>query len=193
MLDALDITEAEAAGLSELAALDLSMARLFAARAEAAEDPQVQNELARSYQRMARSYRQTLALKIKLKRDLEQAARDQVRSPEASDAARVEARKQQVRQAIERVAWDEYEPYDKLDAFVELERYMNEEAREPGFVAHPLPLVVARLCLALNVDPPPLDPEPPPACQDRPNFASGPETPPASPPPADEADGPDSG
>ena len=162
MLDALDITEAEAAGLSELAALDLSMARLFAARAEAAEDPQVQNELARSYQRMARSYRQTLALKIKLKRDLEQAARDQVRSPEASDAARVEARKQQVRQAIERVAWDEYEPYDKLDAFVELERYMNEEAREPGFVAHPLPLVVARLCLALNVDPPPLDPEPQP-------------------------------
>ncbi|RAK65535.1 hypothetical protein [Phenylobacterium kunshanense] len=171
MLDALDITEAETAGLSELAALDLSMARLFAARAEAAEDPQVQNEFARSYQRMARSYRQTLALKIKLKRDLAQARRDQARaqesdrdsgpSPDTYDAARVEVRKQQVRQAIERVAWDEYEPYDKIDAFIELERYMDEEAREPGFVAHPLPLVVARLCLALNVDPPPLETEPP--------------------------------
>src|ERR1700749_1706222 len=38
MLEALCITEAEAAGLSELAALDLAMARDFAARAQAAED-----------------------------------------------------------------------------------------------------------------------------------------------------------
>jgi hypothetical protein len=52
MLDALSITEAEAAGLSELAALDLAMARDFAIRAQAAEDPEVANDLARSYQRM---------------------------------------------------------------------------------------------------------------------------------------------
>ena len=45
MLDALTITEAEAAGLSELAALDLAMARDFAARARAAEDPEVANDL----------------------------------------------------------------------------------------------------------------------------------------------------
>jgi hypothetical protein len=57
MLDALTITEAEAAGLCELAALDLAMARDFAARAQAAEDPEIANNVARSYQRMARSHR----------------------------------------------------------------------------------------------------------------------------------------
>jgi hypothetical protein len=56
MLDALTVTEAEAARLSELAALDLSMARDFAARAQAVEDPESANDLACSYQRMARSY-----------------------------------------------------------------------------------------------------------------------------------------
>src|SRR5258708_10809812 len=76
MLDALTITEAEAAGLSELAALDLAMARDFAARARAAEDPATANDLARSYQRMARSYRQTLALKAKLQGDMLRADRE---------------------------------------------------------------------------------------------------------------------
>ena len=66
MWDTLSITEDEAAGLSELAALDLAMARDFAARAQAAEDAESANDLARSYQRMARSYRQSLALKVRV-------------------------------------------------------------------------------------------------------------------------------
>ena len=66
MLDALTITEAEAAGLSRLAALDLALAEDFAARARDERDPDVANDLARSYQRMARSYRQSLALKVRL-------------------------------------------------------------------------------------------------------------------------------
>ena len=80
MWDALTITEAEAAGLSELAALDLAMAEDFAARARAAEDPDVANAFVRSAQRMARSYRQTLALKVRLAREIAQAARDAARS-----------------------------------------------------------------------------------------------------------------
>lgn len=157
MLDALDITEAEAAGLSELAALDLAMARSFAARAQAAEDPQVQNELARSYQRMARSYRQTLALKVRLKRDLEQSRRARGDRPAADPRVadpRVAERKAEVRQALERVAWNEYEPAEKLDAFDELEWFMEVEAHEPRFLADPLPVVVARLCRDLDVEPP---------------------------------------
>src|SRR3982750_477928 len=73
MLDALNITEEEALGLAELAQHDLALARDFARRAQAAEDADEANRLARSYQRAARSYRQTLALKARLRRDLAQA------------------------------------------------------------------------------------------------------------------------
>ena len=96
MYDALDITEADALGLGELAELDLAMARSFAARAQAAEDPDVANGLARSYQRAARSYRQTLALKSRLKRELTQA--EQTGDPKHDP--RVKARKAEVRHRL---------------------------------------------------------------------------------------------
>lgn len=123
MFDALDITEDEARGLSELAATDLAMAKRFAARAQAAEDPDEANEFARSYQRMARSYRQTLALKLRLKRECERAAREAAEWEDENGAdwappsgldketeARLHRRKLAVRAAVTRVIWDEAEP-----------------------------------------------------------------------------------
>jgi len=62
MTAAPDISEDER-GLDALAQIDLRLAQVFAARAEAAEDPEVANGLVRSYQRAARSYRQSLALR----------------------------------------------------------------------------------------------------------------------------------
>src|ERR1700761_7151195 len=123
MSDALAITEAEAAGLSELAALDLAMARDFAARAQAAEDPDEPNALARSYQRMARSYRQSLALKAKLRLDTQAADREaprRVASPRQGapppltpeDEARIDRRAEQLCDAVQRVIWAEHEPAD---------------------------------------------------------------------------------
>src|SRR5215207_3703096 len=101
MLDALNITEEEAAGLAELARHDLAMARHFAERAHAAEDPAVANRLARSYQRAARSYRQTLALKARLKRDLQRAAAEAPKPEKPIDSAVV--RGNELRCAVERV------------------------------------------------------------------------------------------
>src|ERR1700761_722434 len=127
MSDALAITEAEAAGLSELAALDLAMARDFAARAQAAEDPDTANALARSYQRMARSYRQSLALKAKLRLDTQAAERETPRrgQPRAghapapgfplADEVRMDARAEELFDAVERVVWAEHEPADPSD------------------------------------------------------------------------------
>jgi hypothetical protein len=125
MLDALDITEAEAAGLSELAALDLAMARRFAARAQAAEDADEANGLARSYQRAARSYRQTLALKMRLQRErvrlLSEAPPPAAPQPEPGDppppmpvrdARRIAARKAELLGPLRRIAWSEYEDHD---------------------------------------------------------------------------------
>src|SRR4051812_12917224 len=64
-------------GLSELADCDLRLAKRFAARIEACTDEQDEKamDLARSYQRMARSYRQTLVVQARLRRELKAEAR----------------------------------------------------------------------------------------------------------------------
>jgi len=110
MLDALDITEAEAQGLAELAQLDLAMARDFARRAQAAADTDEANRLGRSYQRAARSYRQTLALKARLKRDLAAAAQAQAATPRPKPGGAAVARRiGELRTALLRLVWDEPE------------------------------------------------------------------------------------
>jgi len=114
MLDALNITEEEALGLAELAQHDLAMARDFARRAQAAEDADEANRLARSYQRAARSYRQTLALKARLRRDLAQAdaavASAAANTPRAKPGGAAVARRiGELRGALLRLAWDEAE------------------------------------------------------------------------------------
>jgi len=160
MLDALAITEEEAAGLAELAALDLAMAKDFAARARAAEDPATANDLGRSYQRMARSYRQTLALKMRLAREMashdrETIAERRARSgrPSASGLKRAD----ELRDAVERVAWAEHEGPEReatCDFVLEmLEEALAEDALDPAFARRPLDALVADTCHELGLDP----------------------------------------
>jgi hypothetical protein len=161
MLDALTITEAEAAGLSELAALDLAMARDFAARAQAAEDPDTANDLARSYQRMARSYRQSLALKVRLAREIARAEREPP-APIPRDEARIEARIAEIRAPVRRVIWAEHEPADPSELGSEndlsgeffdlLEQRLDLLARDDRFGLEPLDVHVVALCRSLGLD-----------------------------------------
>ncbi|WP_337188300.1 hypothetical protein [Phenylobacterium sp.] len=114
MLEALDITEAEALGLSELAQHDLALARDYARRALAAEDNEEAGRLGRSYQRAARSYRQTLAVKARLKRDLAVAAHARAQAEAAAPKPRpgqaaVARRIGELRTALLRLGWDEAE------------------------------------------------------------------------------------
>jgi hypothetical protein len=69
--------DAALAGLDELAACDLRLAKRFCARIEALpqDDDAKAMELARSYQRMARSYRQTLVVQARLRRELKAEAK----------------------------------------------------------------------------------------------------------------------
>jgi len=166
MLDALSITEAEAAGLSELAALDLAMARDFAARAQAAEDPETANDLARSYQRMARSYRQSLALKVRLAREILRAERDAPPPPPIPrDEARIEARVEELRGPVQRVIWAEHEPADPSEFddeegcslaayyFDLLEQRLDRHAREDDrFGLEPLDVHVVSFCRSMALD-----------------------------------------
>jgi hypothetical protein len=162
MLDALTITEAEAAGLCELAALDLAMARDFAARARAAEDPQIANDLARSYQRMARSYRQSLALKVRLAREIARAEGEPPPAPPPipRDEARIEARVADIRGPVRRVIWAEHEPADPSEDEDDLSSYFFELlderldllARDDRFGLEPLDVHVVSLCRSLGLD-----------------------------------------
>ena len=167
MLDALNITEAEAEGLSELAALDLAMARDFATRAQAAEDADVANDLARSYQRMARSYRQTLALKAKLRMDTIRADRETPRrAAEASPfidrghELQIEARAEELHGAVARVIWaererPEAEAPDHAIAFDFdlLDEWLTDQVGDPRFTLQPLDEQVAAACRDLGLDP----------------------------------------
>jgi hypothetical protein len=156
MLEALTITEDEAAGLTELAAHDLAMARDFARRAQAAEDPETASDMARSYQRMARSYRQTLALKMRLGRELSREAREERSNPAPFDPRAARRRMNEVRDAVTRVAWAEAERCegedDDLDLMLEmLEQVVVDHAREPDFYRRPLDAAVAEACEAMGL------------------------------------------
>ena len=194
MLDALTITEAEAAGLSRLAALDLAMAEDFAARVQAAEDPDTANDLARSYQRVARSYRQSLALKVRLAREIARAEAEPRPAPPPipRDEARIEARVAEIRGPVQRVIWAEHEPADPSEDeddglsgyfFDLLEQRLDLGARDNRFGLEPLDAHVVSVCRDLGLDttlarrwrdlPDPPDPFPSPAGRDRPRERPG--------------------
>ena len=65
-------------GLGELAACDLALAKRFAGRIQACDEAQDDKAMALAgcYQRMARSYRQTLIVQARLRRELKAEARD---------------------------------------------------------------------------------------------------------------------
>jgi len=144
MSDDAAISEDEA-GLCELAAIDLRLARVFAARAEAAEDPEVANGLVRSYQRAARSYRQTLALKHRLRRELKREAREDRTDDRKEHARAVSTRKAQVRAAVKALIWTEAEPPEAERLEDDLEEWLADLVVMDSFAATSVEAHVARL------------------------------------------------
>ena len=169
MLDALNITEEEALGLAEIARHDLALARDFARRALAAEDNDEANRLGRSYQRAARSYRQTLAVKARLMRDLAATAQVQARTPPVKPGGAAVARRLgEVRSALTRLAWAEAErpetdeieaeaPEVAAEAFAcaqrAVETALTLDTMTDSFGDEPLDDHVARLALGLRFEP----------------------------------------
>ena len=144
----------DAAMLSRLAACDLSAAERVHGKLMAAEDVSEIAELGRTYQRFARSLRQTLALKSRFQREQAQAEKDAQPPPAPPGGLLVARRVRDVRAAVLRVIWDEAESEDAaldleetLDALISLERLAD------SFCAEPLDDQVARLCLTLDLTP----------------------------------------
>jgi hypothetical protein len=158
MWDALAITEEDAEGLAELARLELSMAKAFAERARTEEDPDTANALGRTAQRFGRCYRQSLALKSRLAREIAAAERAAAEAPRPRDEARISARVDEVRQAVERVLWTEAERPDWTEARTPealelLDAHLEVRALDDRFADRDLDAQVADLCRALGLDP----------------------------------------
>jgi len=100
-------------------------------------------ELGRTYQRLARSLRQTLALEARLERERAEA--------EAK-------RKAEVREALARIVWNEYEREDAEAALDEADWHIRIDAHQDRFLTDPIPTLVARLCRDLEIPLP--SPEP---------------------------------
>jgi len=169
MWAALDITEDEAAGLAEIARHDLELARDFARRALEAADNDEASKLGRSYQRAARSYRQTLAVKARLKRDLAVAARAQAETPASRPGGAAVARRiGELRTALTRLSWDEVERLETERAEAETPEAADAGgagAARAGHAAHDefahrregIELAITEACLRSDFAAAPLD------------------------------------
>ena len=145
--------DADEQALARLAALDLAAVEKAHAKLMAADAAAEVAELGRTYQRLARSLRQTLALKAKLKREREaDAAVAKAARPPAGPAA-VARRTRQLRAAVTRVIWSEAEPDEALDFEEALDVLISAECSEEGFCAEPLEDQVVRIATELGFSP----------------------------------------
>ncbi|HET6971011.1 MAG TPA: hypothetical protein VFH92_07800 [Phenylobacterium sp.] len=139
--------------LAELAGLDLTLARHVHACAMATDDKTEVVELSRAYQGVARSLRQTLALRAQLKRDRAAAAKADPAPAAPIDWVRVRRRQDQLRAAVCRVIWDETESESEDEATLldVLQEELRRGQRDPGFGAQPLDAHVLETCAIMNL------------------------------------------
>ena len=109
----------------------------------AAADDAAFSDLSRTYQRMARSLRQTLAIRDRIQRGQRAEA---AKTAPRFDGAAVGARMRQVRDAVTRVAWDEYESEAVTEKLHAIDMALAEMALDADFAARPLADQVVELC-----------------------------------------------
>ncbi|MFL5297323.1 MAG: hypothetical protein ACJ798_13160 [Phenylobacterium sp.] len=137
--------------LARLAGLDLAAAEKVHGKLMAAEEASEIAELGRTYQRCARSLRQTLALKAKLKHDREAVAKGA--APAKPGGVAVARRLKDLTQAVTRIIWDEAERADAPDFLEMLDDMIADECQGDSFCAEPVDDHVARICMAIGLPP----------------------------------------
>jgi hypothetical protein len=177
-----DIAERRQQMLAKVAELDLAACEAAHASYLRAIDTPEEAEKGRTYQRMARSLRQSLALHERFDRLAAQEAREAAREarqdailnrarpdPEPEpprrrfpvDIEAADARAGELRTAVRRVIWSE--GFDRSELEVErefagqcyrqLEDWLLDERCDEDFTTHPLDEYVTELCAEMNLDP----------------------------------------
>ena len=135
------------------------MGEYFAAKAQqAAEDPEAAARYARCYNGHARSYRQALLLKARLKREIALGARDAAAARDAAEPreGRIAWRKVEVHREVERLVWQgldlsfDVEMRDLIVAAVD--RRLAEVAASPGLLTEPIDALVDQATAVLDRD-----------------------------------------
>jgi len=152
--------------LGELTELSLTLARDLHARALAAETWQEAQALALGFQRVSRGVRQSLALEVRLERELS----GDVQATEAVQAAvrerreaQVHDRKRQVAAGVNQLIW--HEPEIDLDddeageVALEMAARLDEIAAAEDFLTTPVHAWVAHLAAELGLVEPDSEPE----------------------------------
>ncbi len=143
--------------LARLAELDLSLAEHVHAQALATTDADEINGLGRTYQRVARSLRQTLALKAKLAREDREAVARQSSFASLRDrrsaAPTTPTKGYDLADAVTRVIWDEAEPEEREVLLEKLGDRLRDYIDAPGFATRPIDDDVVRLAVELGLSP----------------------------------------
>ena len=137
--------------LSQLEEIGLALALSLKAKAEAASTLEEAQALALAFHRVSRSVRLSVALELRLERDVrDHAAEDRRLNLRAADT-----RKAQVRKAIAREAYAEYEPDDAEALLDELEDRLEEEALYETFPQGAIEACLSRIRKDLGLPDPP--------------------------------------
>lgn len=149
-MPAFDLTDADAQGLDALAAAQLRLALRFGERAEAAEDDDAACKLARTSERAARSYRQILLVKSKLRRERDAALEnaDSKRPPPGpQEQARINRRYRDLYEAVERIVVEAHADDEETAEFVldMVRSALDDMIEEPGFADADLGLQIDRV------------------------------------------------
>jgi hypothetical protein len=101
--------------------------------------------------------RQTLALEARLERDRKLAAREAAQEAAQQRIDRVQKRRGQVRDAVVRLIWTEYEGEEAEDLAEEAESLAFALSYEDDFLEAPIEACIARIreALGLSAEPPP--------------------------------------
>jgi len=150
------VTDRRLEMLGEFAELALSLARDLHQAALAAEDAGEKARLAEACHRMGRGLRQSLALHARLERNVTRNAREDAGYAAQQVAEAVVRRKAQVKAAVERMVWSEYEPDDSEaeETLDRLAKSLDAEAELEGFEQQDLAAQIAEICRLIGYLPP---------------------------------------
>ena len=134
--------------LARLAAMDMAAAQEAHARFMDAKDQAESDRAGRTYQKMARSLRQTLMLKARLAREARRAGREEAQAQARDDRERVTVRKDRLKTAVEALAWRETEALsddEHMDFHERLDALVDEEAFAEAFLTEDIGDQAARV------------------------------------------------
>jgi hypothetical protein len=147
MVSTTDMAERQGRVLAELAELGLSLARGLEAKVQAARTVEEAQGLALAFHRAARSVRLSLALEVRLARELMQGGRE----ARVQLGRAIDRRKEQVRAVVTREVLCESESDEAESLLDELEARLDEAALFDDFAAGEVEAQIARIRAGLGL------------------------------------------